>query len=236
VAQQSFATNSIRCVCFDWGGVILRHCRSWEEACNYVGLPVRAGAIDPKLVSMRREINAAYTTGKITSDQYFSQMTQANQGLYTEAELRIIHAGWLKREYAGLDRIILRLNRTSAIETALLSNTCASHWSRHLPSERGPADYPTISLIRHKHASHLLGHSKPGQEIYRAFEAATGFQGACVLFFDDLPENIKTAEQLGWQGELIDHTQETAPQVIAALTRHGLWHDAPAQTHPSVHA
>jgi FMN phosphatase YigB (HAD superfamily) len=56
------------------------------------------------------------------------------------------------------------------------------------------------------------------------------------LFFDDLPENIKTAEQLGWQGELIDHTQETAPQVIAALTRHGLWHDAPAQTHPSVHA
>jgi FMN phosphatase YigB (HAD superfamily) len=166
----------------------------------------------------------------MSCDQYFSQMTAANQGLYSEAELRIIHAGWLKREYAGMDRVILRLNRSEGIETALLSNTCASHWARHLPGDKRPADYPTISLIKHKHASHLLGASKPGEEIYRAFEHQTGFSGSTILFFDDLPENIKTAHTIGWHAELIDHTQETTPQVVAALAKHGLWQDEPASS------
>jgi FMN phosphatase YigB (HAD superfamily) len=220
--------GAVRCVCFDWGGVILRHCRSWDEACGYVGLPTRTGALDAGLMATRREINTLYTTGKIATDEYFARMAQAMDGLYSEAEIRLVHAGWLKREYEGMDRLILKLNKVPGIETAILSNTCASHWERMKPSAKRVADFPSAGLATHRHASHLLGCLKPGAEIYRKFEAATGYAGASVLFFDDLPENIATARELGWRAELVDYTQETAPQVSAALARHGVLQDSSA--------
>ncbi len=219
------SSGPVRCVCFDWGGVILRHCRSWDEACGYVGLPTRVGAMDGALVARRREVNTLYTTGKISTAEYFAAMTAACGGLYSEAEIRAIHAGWLKREYAGMDRVLLRLNRTAGIETAVLSNTCASHWARIVPGEKRPADFPTAGLAKHMHASHVLGCLKPGKEIYRLFEERVGMSGESVLFFDDLAENVATARELGWRAEVVDYTQETAPQVIAALGRHGVWQE-----------
>jgi glucose-1-phosphatase len=213
----------VRCVCFDWGGVILRHCRSWEEACQVAGIPLREGAMDPDVVRLRRELHHQYSTGRVTCADFFSRLTELQRGLYTEHEIRTLHQRWITREYDGVAAIIERLNALPHIETALLSNTCQAHWERHLPNARGQADFPTIGLLRHKHASHLLGFVKPDEAIYRAFEDATGYLASEILFFDDLAENVRAARDRGWRAEPIDHTCETAPQIAALLTAHGVW-------------
>ena len=40
--------SQVRIVCFDWGGVILRHCRSWQEGCAAAGLPVHPEVLTPE--------------------------------------------------------------------------------------------------------------------------------------------------------------------------------------------
>jgi FMN phosphatase YigB (HAD superfamily) len=218
--EHAMAGSRVRCVCFDWGGVILRHCRSWNEACAHAGIPVRAGFDVPELVARRRQINHDFQLGAMDARTFFNAIADATAGLYTPDEVIQVHRAWLTSEYDGLAEIIQSLNRSARVQTALLSNTNEAHWARHLPTDGRPPDFPTIGLINHRHASHLLGHAKPGEDIYRAFEAATGFVPEEILFFDDMPDNVATARRLGWRAEAIDHTRETAPQIGELLRRH----------------
>ena len=207
-------------VCFDWGGVILRHCRSWEEACRVGGLEMRAGVMAAELVHLRRIATRAFQSGRIGTSEFYDMLALATGGLYSREECIRLHDAWLLDEYEGMGAVIDELHARD-IETALLSNTNESHWKRGFP-EAGKADYPTAGKLRHAHASHLMGFAKPQEEIYRAFEDAVGVRGGDIVFFDDLDENLVAAKQLGWQTVLVDHTGDTAKQVRAALTECGL--------------
>ena len=205
----------IRLVVFDWGGVILKHHRSWADACVEAGIDVRAGHEAPELVMRRRALNLQFQCGKMAAADFYPAMAAATAGLYNAEEVRRIHDAWLTEEYPGVSAVIRRLVALPRVETALLSNTNECHWKRQ-------KDFPTAGLLKHRHASHLLGHAKPGQEIYRAFERATGFSGEEILFFDDLLENVATASEIGWRTEMIDHAGDTAAQISGHLTRHGV--------------
>lgn len=207
-------------VCFDWGGVILRHCRSWEEACKVGGLEMRPAVMAPELVHLRRIATRAYQAGRIGAEEFYDMLAHATGGLYSREECIALHDAWLLDEYAGMDAVIDAIH-ARGVATALLSNTNASHWARGFP-EQGKADYPTAAKVRHAHASHLLGFAKPQEEIYRAFEEAVGVRGDAVLFFDDLEENLVTARGLGWQTVLVDHTGDTAQQIRGALVEWGV--------------
>lgn len=207
-------------VCFDWGGVILRHCRSWEEACRVGGLEMRPAVMAPELLHLRRIATRAYQAGRIECDEFYDMLTHATGGLYTREECVRLHDAWLLDEYVGLGAVVDDLHAHGVV-TALLSNTNQSHWRRGFPAT-GPADYPTAGKLRHPHASHLLGFAKPQEEIYRAFENAVGVRDESVLFFDDVEENLVTARGIGWQCVLVDHTGDTAKQVRGALREFGL--------------
>ena len=207
-------------VCFDWGGVILRHCRSWEEACRVGGLEMRAGVMAAELVHLRRIATRAFQSGRIGTSEFYDMLALATGGLYSREECIRLHDAWLLDEYEGMGAVIDELHARD-VETALLSNTNESHWKRGFP-EAGRADYPTAGKLRHAHASHLMGFAKPQEEIYRAFEDAVGVRGGDIVFFDDLDENLVVAKQLGWKTVLVDHTGDTAKQVRAALTERGL--------------
>lgn len=202
-------------VCFDWGGVILRHCRSWEEACKVGGLEMRPAVMAPELLHMRRIATRAFQAGRIGADEFYDMLTHATGGLYSREECIRLHNAWLLDEYEGMSTVVDEIH-ARGIATALLSNTNESHWRRGFPAS-GRADYPTAGKLRHAHASHLLGFAKPEIEIYRAFERAVGVSGEAIVFFDDLDENLAAAKQLGWQTVLVDHTGDTARQVRGAL-------------------
>jgi glucose-1-phosphatase len=207
------ATPDIRLVCFDWGGVILRICRSWAEGCVRAGVPLREGVETPALKEQRRRASDDYQAGRIDGETFFQRLAAATGGLYTPDEVRLVHDAWMIEEYPGVAGLIDRLLAVRGVETALLSNTNQAHWARHIAEEGREADFPTVARLHHRHASHLLGLIKPDIAIYRALEQRTGVPGSRILFFDDLLDNIEAARRAGWHAEQIDHTGDTAAQI-----------------------
>lgn len=219
----TFGSAGVRLVCFDWGGVIVRICRSWEEGCSAAGLDVRGDSAETMHRNERRALAARYQNGELTTDAFLDHLTDSLNGLYSREEMLAIHHAWLLHEYAGVDAIVDWLNTMDGVETALLSNTNELHWERHQPGQHGtPADFPTAGLLRHKVASHIECVSKPSREIYDAMTRLTGFGGDEILFFDDLADNIETARAMGWRAEQIDHEGDTAAQIRQHLHTHGV--------------
>ncbi len=214
--------SEIKLVCFDWGGVILRICRSWQEGCERAGLPVRDGSTDESAMRRRHELAVRYQVGELSCDQFVTALAETTDGLYTPDEIRLIHDAWLIEEYDGVGDVVSELVSHPTVSTGLLSNTNQLHWERHIETSGKRADFPTVGLLEHRHASHLLRLAKPDPAIYRAFERQTGFDGATILFFDDLEENVQAAQSVGWKSEQIDHTGDTAGQIRAYLRTHGI--------------
>lgn len=211
----------IELVCFDLGGVIVRICRGWAEGCERAGLEVRGASDGEEMRARRRPISLEYHNGLIDCDAFCTAMAEAMGGLYTPKEVRLIHDAWLIDEYAGVGDVIERLV-ARGIPTGLLSNTNHSHWVRIDPSNGAAPEFPTASKLEHRHASHILGVSKPEPGIYTAFMDSVGYAPGEILFFDDLQDNIEGARSLGWEARRIDHEGDTARQIEDHLRELGL--------------
>jgi glucose-1-phosphatase len=237
--------SRITLVCFDWGGVILKICRSWAEGCAAAGLDVRGESSTTEWAARRKPIAKAFEVGEFGEDEFFERMAASMDRLYSPEEIERIHAAWLLREYDGVAEIVARLHATPTVETALLSNTNPHHWSRRHEAGSGHASrgdgssvdalavhaeraqarrphFPTAGTLRHQHASHLLGVAKPDARIYEEFARRVGRRPEEILFFDDLPDNIATARSLGWDAVQVDHTGDTAAQISAELARRSI--------------
>lgn len=216
--------SSISMICFDWGGVILRICRSWAEGCAAAGLDVRGESGTPAWAARRKAVSRAYETGRLTDSAFLAEMSRAMDSLYTPREIERVHHAWLVGEYPGIDAVVQSILATPGLETAMLSNTNAMHWARQALDPNGVLNhFPTAGRLRHRHASHLMGHAKPDAEIYEAFASAVGRRPSEILFFDDLADNIATARLCGWNAHQIDHTGDTASQIREHLVSRGLW-------------
>ena len=207
----------IRVVCFDLGGVVVRICRTWEEACARVGVEVRDRSRfeAPELRARRHAITDAYMAGQVGCDEYCARIAEATGGLYSPDEVRAVHLAWTRGEYEGIGAVIDRLNRIPGITTACLSNTSHSHWISL--ETLGP-----IRSLSRRLASHHMGLLKPHAEIYRAAERELGAKPSEIVFFDDLEENIAGARACGWHAEQIDHDGDPAAQITAHLRGHGI--------------
>lgn len=198
-------------VCFDWGGVILRICRSFEQGCERAGLDVRLDADDRELYSVRRTISAEYQVGRLDERAFFDDVSRSTRGAYSPDEIALIHDAWLIEEYPGVRELVDELHANERVQTGMLSNTNGRHWARR------DRDFTTAGSLHHQHASHLLGLAKPDKAIFRAFERESGHEPGRIVFFDDLDENIAAANDAGWRGVLIDHESDTAAQMRTAL-------------------
>jgi len=217
-------SNPVRVVCFDWGGVILRICRSWAEGCAAAGLPVRGDSGSAGVKTRRKSASELYQRGLLSTSEFLDALREAVGGVYSVGELARIHDAFLIEEYPGVDRVVDQLLHTPGVQTGMLSNTNDLHWRRQNPETgANQTHFPTAARLQHRHASHLLKLAKPDHEIYQAFENHSGFRGAEVLFFDDLEENIGAAKALGWRAEQIDHTGDTAAQIRNHLEQHGVF-------------
>jgi putative hydrolase of the HAD superfamily len=212
--------DKVRIVCFDAGGVLVRICRDWREGCAAAGVEFRESDAAALGDAARTAIHDQYQCGLICCDEFFSRMAETTAGLYSAAEFRAVHEAWILGEYDGMCELMGQLNATEHVETALLSNTNASHWAqRHMLGGRGCS---AVGLVKHPHASHLLGLSKPRPEIYRAFEERTGAAPGEILFFDDMPENVAAARDAGWRAQTIDFRSDTRTQIENHLRAHGV--------------
>lgn len=211
--------RDVRVVCFDWGGVIIRICRNWREGCERAGLPIHEAAGTPEAVARRRAISARHQVGQISCDDFYTRVAHASEGLYSAHEIQCIHDAWLIEEYPRVGEVIDQLNEVDGVETALLSNTNASHWARQ---HDGPGGFASAFRLRHRLASHELGLAKPDAAIYHAARERFDVPSEQIVFFDDLQENIDAAVTAGWRGCLIDPFGDTAAQIEHHLESLGI--------------
>ncbi len=213
-------------VCFDLGGVLLRICRSWPEACHAAGVQARNEPPHRAADDKRREISDRHGTGDISLEEWATAVSEALQAAYSPDELKRIHRAWLQEEYPGALDLIEDLHR-SGVATACLSNTNEAHWARlvHRQGARpldGPPEYPAILRLKQHFASHLMRLAKPDPAIYERFEHLTGHAGKSVLFFDDTRDNVVAARARGWQAEWVDVREDPVAQMREYLREHGM--------------
>lgn len=211
-------------IVFDLGGVVVRICRSWKEACERSGIPFHDLAATPENIAQRKAIVKRHEVGLLSDDDYYTQIAATTQRLYTAEHVRTLHDRWITGEYPGVDRLIDDLH-TLGLDTGILSNTNNHHW-RQMTHPRadasGTSHFPTVQRPRHHHASHLLKLAKPDPAIFAAFAATTGYAAHQIVFFDDLADNIAAAQGAGWDAVQIDHSGDTAAQMRLHLRLRGI--------------
>ncbi len=211
-------TNSPpRVVCFDLGGVIVRHCRSWEEGVAAAGLPARSPPT-PEQRATQMRLAIALVCGLSTADDFARGVSEAFHGAYTPDEVRKVHEAWVGEEYEGVLDVVSRLIAGARARTGVLSNIDEVHMKHVEHSGR----WRTPGLLTHRVASCRVGLAKPMPGIYERFERLAGAGGAEILFLDDLEENVRVARERGWIAHHIDWRQETAPQIESVLRSHRL--------------
>ena len=212
-------------VVFDLGGVVVRICRTWAEACARAGVEVRSPErfAEFELREQRSGLSDAYQAGRIGSAAYFAGIAEATGGLYSAEEVERVHRAWVMEDYPGVRALIERLN-DAGVRTACLSNTNASHWEGIVDGVGAPAS-PACRAIQQPLVSHELGAVKPDEAIYRIAAERLNASPADLVFFDDLEPNVLGARRAGWMSERIDHEGDPAAQVSAHLGRLGLLDD-----------
>lgn len=226
------ANGSARVVCFDLGGVLVRLCQTWAEACTRAALPARNAEYLASLGwrELRRHAGARYQSGQIECAGYFAELAALSEGLFSAAEFEQLHHAWTLEHYPGALELVRALNALPGMITACLSNTNHAHWVR-LVSADGNNEYPAVVELRYQLASHLLGCAKPDARIYqlayaKLSEAAnpggSPLRPSDIVFFDDLSENVRAARDAGWTAFAVDPSGDTVAQMRGLLAGVGV--------------
>ncbi len=159
-----------------------------------------------------------WQVGRLDDDRLFAAWAEALGGRFDGDEARRMSEAWLQGELEGVVDIARALS-CRGVALGCLSNTCHHHWELLLAQ---PDRYPTMTLLTHRHASHLLGCMKPAPRIFEMYESAVGKTGADIVYFDDSVENVEAARLREWRAVRIGPDQPSATQVRAALDAWGL--------------
>ena len=207
--------HPVRLVCVDLGGVVVRIRRALAETLHAAGVPgyMLDELGDAALAAFATEA-ARHHRGELDWEAWLGAAEGALGGRFERELIARAHDAVLVGEYPGVAQALAAV-RGSGTATACLSNTNDRHWEAML-------EMPAFAAIEHRHASHLLGLEKQDEAIYRAFERETGFDGAGILFLDDLEANCAAARACGWSAVRIDHEKDTAAQIVAAARAHGV--------------
>jgi glucose-1-phosphatase len=206
----------IQLVCLDLGGVLIRVCRNWREACEAAKLELRRPVFDPGMARRLAEINRKHESGQI-DDAAFDRAAAALTGLPPD-QVAAAAAGWLRPVYPGAFDLVGRLAKAHPrVRSACLSNTNTRHW--RMMNTPGPY-HLGLDRLTYRFVSFEIGHMKPSTEIFRHVEREAGLPAASILFFDDNPDNVAAARGAGWQAEQIDPERDPPAHVREHLGRY----------------
>lgn len=209
----SLPTHAPEALLFDLGGVLIdidfhRAIAAWT--------PYSALAPDVLLQSFKHDLQyERHERGEITAAQYFDHLATA---LQLDASAEQIEAGW---NAIFIGEILQTRQWVESLKGVLpcyaFTNTNASHmarWSRAFPR--------VVDAFDRIFASHQLGLRKPERAAFERVCALIGKDAGTVLFFDDLADNVRAAQDAGLQG-----VQVRSPDDVAAALQ-SLGHALPS--------
>jgi epoxide hydrolase-like predicted phosphatase len=187
----------------DWGGVLTSNLfASFNAFCAEEGLEPDAIVTAFRNNPEARELVIGLETGTISEDRFESRLSEM-LGIKPTQLIQRLMAGATKDE-AMVDAVLCA--RTQGIRTGLISNS----W--------GITRYPRDLLRRLFDGvviSGEVGIRKPSPEMYTRGAEAIGLGPSQCVFVDDLPFNLKPAEELGMA--TVHHVD--SDQTIAELER-----------------
>lgn len=201
------ANNEIRLICFDLGGVLIRITHNWRDTLLRAGITDPLTVVKPEVVDLYR----GFEIGQIAQDDFVGQLKFLTG--WSAQQTHAVLSAVLQDPYPGIDALLDALHNRN-VQTACLSNTNAFHWAMML--DPGPTRLP-LDRLHFRFASHLIGAAKPDPTIYQHVEQATGCPPASIVFFDDMPANVVSARQRGWQAYPIDPHADPVAQIIELL-------------------
>ncbi len=184
-------------VLFDLGGVLV----DVDQSRIFEGLAKKTGleAVGIRDILLREvPLQSDFIVTEYLPSRLTSQVNSALGTMLAENEVVAAVNAELGETIQSTADLLPQLR--SRIKVGCLSNTNSVHWDRLLSA------YEFMGMFDRRFASQILGHAKPGREIYKVVSDLLGVAPHEILFFDDKPENVKTAEQLGWQARIYkDH-------------------------------
>ena len=203
----------IKIVVFDLGGVLVRihhEISSALSAAGWVGEPV-----DLDDVAAFNRANCDYQSGRLSLEEFVDHMYEQLQRRVSKRLLRSAHDSILRSEYVGARKVVEDL-RSMGVATAVLSNTCASHWERL-------STFEAVSTASQDHCflSFEMGLVKPDGSIYEKVEQALAVQPFEIAFLDDSAGNIEAAKERGWQATHVQSAREGCGPLREALRGFG---------------
>lgn len=214
-----------RVVCFDLGGVLVRICRTWQEACERAALPAPDASWLDHWRAARRPLAARYELGLLDCQSYYAQLAHLSEGRHGPDHIERIHHAWTLEHYPGALELVRALNAAPGVTTACLSNTNHAHWLR-LAGGDGRGEYPAVLELTHRLASHELGYAKPDPRIYAHAHAELSRHAPVhprdILFFDDLLANVEGARAAGWSAFSVDAQADPVAQMRVHLLEAGI--------------
>jgi len=187
----------IRSIIFDIGNVLLPF--NFNKA---VGRIQSRCDLALECVAARFEpIKTPYESGQMGRDAFLRETTRVLDYRGTEEELT---AAWQEifEENEAMFRIVRSLH--GRMPLYLLSNTNDLH------VEYMFRQYPVFQCFTDAVYSHIARCCKPGREIYEVAERQFAVRPQEVLFIDDLPANVATAQAMGWNAVQYDFRNHAA--------------------------
>jgi HAD superfamily hydrolase (TIGR01509 family) len=185
--------SQIEWILFDLGGVLLevQQSRIFNHLQSLTDIP--APVIEERMKS------AAFFLDDFMVREFSPQEISAHvndilgQRLSTTDVVEALNAE-LGPEISTTANLLPTLQRRAKV--GCLSNTNSIHWDKLLQA------YPFMGHFDRRFASQILGCAKPGREIYEKVTEFLNVQPRQILFVDDKPENVETAQRLGWHAHV----------------------------------
>jgi putative hydrolase of the HAD superfamily len=180
-------------VLFDLGGVLLEvvQPRIFNQLQHLTDIP--AVTIEQKLKSAPF-FREHFMVKEFTPSEIAQHVNEALGQRLAEADVVAALNAELGAEISSTANLLPTLQRKTKV--GCLSNTNSIHWDKLLSS------YQFMQTFDRRFASQILGHAKPGKEIYEKVAMNLGAHPRQLLFFDDKPENVETAQRLGWHARV----------------------------------
>ena len=141
----------------------------------------------------------AYESGLVSCAQFRESICSRFQMDCTDAEFDQAFSALLLDFPSDVVSLIEEVK--SNFPVYLLSNTSKIHSQLFLQNESLFTQFDSL------HLSYEMGVSKPDKQIYQQVIDANALHAHQIIFFDDNPSNVQSANEFGWDAFLIDPKQ-----------------------------
>ena len=178
--------ETIEVILFDIGGVLVDFA-GFSELEKL--LPTSMDQSDIRKKWIESPAIVAFEQGEIDRTEFAARFMD-EWGLALEhRKFEELFKSWITGLLPGIEDLLLELRKTHHL--ACLSNTNELHWHTLM------TEFKLGSLLDEHFASHLMGLTKPGSEIFRQSCEKMNVNPSNVVFFDDGIENVDGARAAG---------------------------------------